>query len=253
MQAVAREGRISKRTGLTMNKRICSLVALLMSVTALLECPAARADKEAPPYSYRTYSLDGKYVFVMISPLPLHEDMGSWIETKAAEIQAIRQMYCQSGLYRNDGSTKPLWTVDWYAFRVTVASDGISLVRHGRWASSTDEEACSFFANGKLLRSYEIRDLVDAPFLLEHTVSHFEWRNDDQFDDGNLEYKVWTKDGNWYVFDLRTGNIQSQSRPVRIAMWIVAAIFAAVVVGAVVWPIIKWRRGKVDITTPRQG
>jgi hypothetical protein len=30
-------------------------------------------------------------------------------------------------LYRNDGSTTPLWTVDWYAHSVLLPSDGIHL------------------------------------------------------------------------------------------------------------------------------
>ena len=92
-----------------------------------------------------------------------------------------------------------------------------------------------------------------TPFLLEHTVSHFEWRNDDQFDDGNLEYKVGqrmaigtsliyaleTSIGSHGPCGLRCGLLRQSSR-----RWLSAAV---------VWPIIKWRRGKVDITTPRQG
>src|SRR2546428_329551 len=123
----------------------------------------ALADSPAPPRSYKKVAAGGKYVFVMIAPGTVEEDVWRWNEETAAGIRKIRRVYPRSGLYRNDGSTEPLWTVDWYAHGVEVASDGVHLIRHGPWASSTDQEAISFFANGKLLRTYLIRELVDNP------------------------------------------------------------------------------------------
>jgi hypothetical protein len=180
----------------------------------------------------------------MIAPVPLHVDVEPWNEETRAGIRDIRRVYSKSGLYRNDGSPEPLWTVDWYAHSVEVASDGVSLIRHGPWASSTDQEALSFFANGKLLRTYLINELVDFPTMLPHSVSHFSWSNEMRLDDSTLEYTVVTQDGNRFVFDGQTGNVISETRPGRRIAW-GAAIIAAVLLSAVVWFVLRRRRRRL--------
>jgi hypothetical protein len=152
-----------------------------------------------------------------------------WNEQKAAEIRAIRQTYAQSGLYRNDGSSTPLWTVNWYAYDVDVASDGIHLVRHGPWASRADQEAFSFFANGKLVRTYAISELIDLKFLLPHSVSHFQWSEGGQLDDAALRYAVRTKDSNSFVFDITNGSIVQETRHGRAMKWAGLVAIAVVI------------------------
>jgi hypothetical protein len=195
----------------------------------------ALADEPAPPRSYKEVAPGGKYVFVMIAPRTVEDDVRPWNEETAAIIREIRRVYPRSGLYRNDESAEPLWTVDWYAHEAEVASDGVHLIRHGPWASSTDQEAISFFANGNLLRTYSIRELVDNPLMLERTVSHFFWQEEGRFDDARLEYALTTTDGNQFVFDVRTGGIVSESRPARRDFWGVAVVLGAVVLGLLVW------------------
>jgi hypothetical protein len=215
-------------------------VCLAAQVVSLAIAPPARADKPAPPTSYKTMSPDKAYVFVMISPRTVERDAGALNEWKGQEIREIRRKYTQSGLYRNDGSTDPpLWTVDWYAHHIIVASDGVHLIRHGPWPSSTNQEAIAFFANGELLRTYQIKELVDIPFLLPHSVSHFEWLKSDAFDESKLEYSVTTYDGSRILFDARTGEIVSSLRPARM----VGFPIAIGGVGVLAWLIIRrWRR-----------
>jgi hypothetical protein len=176
----------------------------------------ARADSPAPPFSYTKPSPDGRFLFVMIPRGTLDDEMRHWNEETKAKIRAIRQTYSQSGLYRNDGSSTPLWTVDWYAYDVEVASDGIHLVRDGPWASRADQEAFSLFANGKLVRSYAISELIDLKFLLPHSVSHFRWSDGGRLDDATLRYAVSTKDGNSFVFDVTNGSLVQQTRHARV-------------------------------------
>jgi hypothetical protein len=211
------------------------LIALAVAATG----PPALADSPAPPRSYKEVAPGGKYVFVMIAPRTLEDDVRGWNEETTAGTREIRRVYARSGMYRNEGSAEPLWTVDWYAHWVEVASDGVHLVRHGPWASSTDQEAISFFANGELLRTYRIRELVDNPLMLERSVSHFFWEQDGRLDDARLEYALSTKDGNRLVFDLCTGQIVSESRPVRAALWGAAALGIAGL-GLLAW--LVWRR-----------
>jgi hypothetical protein len=222
-----------------MNRRRSLLVLVVVSGVACWS-PPAQADIPLPPYSYRQVSPDGQYVLVMVAPVSSEEDPEGWNEDLADDIREIRRLYTRSGLYRNDGSAEPLWTVDWYAHRVDIASDGVHLVRHGPWASSTKQEALSFFAAGVLLRSYRIRDLVDNPLLMRRSVSHFFWEKKGRFDDAGLEYHLKTMDGNRFTFDLRSGEIVSASRPARAVL--LGGAVLALGVGFLVWRVLKRRR-----------
>ncbi len=206
---------------------------------------AVRADSVAPPYSYTVASPGGEYIFVMLSPRPVESDAAPWIEEKAARIREIRKIYSESGLYRSDGSTNALWTVDWYSYSVVPCSDGVHAVRPGRWPSTSRQEALSFFANGELLKSYRIDQLVDFPMLMPHSVSHFMWRASASLDDQNRSYHLRTLHGEIYRFDIRTGRITSSLRAPR---WILAAL----VVGslALFWQRRRKRRMAIGIGTP---
>ena len=125
--------------------------------------------------------------------------------------------------------------MDWYAFSVHVASDGVHMVRDGPWATSFDNEAVSFFANGKLLRTYTIAELVDLRFAMAYSVSHFHWSRDRRLDNVALVYTVRTYDLNSYEFDLTTGEIKSALHPAR---WLGAIL----IVGGAVLAIILYRR-----------
>ncbi len=152
------------------------------------------ADKEAPPKSYEEFSPDKKFVFVMIAPIDYSRDGRYFGEEGVAKEKRIRATYPKSGMYSNDGSTKPLWTVDWYSRFVLVASDGIHLVRMGPWAMKGSNEAFTFFANGKKIRSYKINDLVRSIKDLPHTASHFSWLGYDgiKLDESKFTFSVST-------------------------------------------------------------
>lgn len=197
----------------------------------------AFADSERPFQSYAIETADKKYLFVMLKP----DD----------SLKKLATQYPQSGLYLNDGSITPLWTVDWTGY-VFLPPDGVHLIRRGPWPQTEDGydvEALTFFAFGKPLRSYRVRDLVDFPWLLPESVSHYRWRQEhstnpatnkvnfrlldgsDSYEDDQgvvfgvraLTMEVETKNGERYVFDLQSGSILSAHRPVRITvLWGVA-------------------------------
>jgi hypothetical protein len=186
---------------------------------------SALADSPASPRSYKDVAPGGKYVFVMIAPGTVEEEARHWNEETAAGIREIRRVYTRSGMYRNDGSTEPLWTVDWYA-GVDLTSDGVHLIRRGTWARlrrdetpDLDWEAVSFFANGRLLRTYKVGDLVDDPGRVKRTVSHYMWDQEGRVG-VEFEYTITTLDGNRFVFDVRTGEITSESRVWHVPQWV---------------------------------
>jgi hypothetical protein len=213
----------------------------VVSAVLALAAFATPASADPPPFpqTYRTVAPGGRFAFVMLSPMPSLDESGAGKE--------VRQAYPQSGMYRNDGSTDPLWTVDWYAQAVELAADGVHLVRPGPWAwlrrdeakriPDLDQEAVNFFAAGRLIRTYQIGELVDQPDRLPISVSHFQWVASKQLS-GEFEYTVTTRDGNHFVFDIRTGAILSESRSVPPGRWWVVVAVPVVFVGA--W--LLWRR-----------
>jgi hypothetical protein len=214
-------------------RHLTILPVIAATIALYVFASMAHADSPAPPFSYTKPSSDGRFLFVMIPRGTLDDEMRHWNEETKAKIRAIRQTYTQSGLYRNDGSSTPLWTVDWYAYDVDVASDGIHLVRDGPWASRTDQEAFSFFADGKLVRTYAIAELIDLKFLLSHSVSHFQWSEGGRLDDAALRYAVSTKDGNSFVFDVTNGSIVQETRHARALKWVGVVGVAVISIGLI--------------------
>ncbi|HEV2800510.1 MAG TPA: hypothetical protein VGW12_08440 [Pyrinomonadaceae bacterium] len=192
-----------------------SIIKFCLLLVALFTPLLAYGDSVAPPRSYATPSSDGKFVFVMIAPTEAERDGIYLRDEDKRETQKVRAKYPASGMYLNDDSTTPLWTVDWYSYSVLVVSDGIHLVRRGPWASNLSDEALTFFANGKELRSHKVGDLVDTKMFLFQTVSHYMWEDSMNLDENRRTLSVATLSKERYVFDYTTGEIISASRPIR--------------------------------------
>lgn len=207
--------------------RMCLLYGIRMLATAVLSLVAysVHADSPAAPYSYTVPTPDGKYVFVAIVSLESEKYLLSEDSPMATEVREIHSKYTQSGLYLNGASTSPIWTVDWYAYSVEPLSDGVHLVRHGPWATSSDSEAVAFFANGELIRSYTVGDLVAIPSLMPHSVSHFFWRLEERLDDSATTYTISTLHREQYTFDVTTGEIIDSFSPVRMSLVVALCLF----------------------------
>jgi hypothetical protein len=200
----------------------------LLPIFMLMYCTGtARADKPGPPSTYKTTSADGKFVFVMIAPESLEMELIRYNADHQKVVKAIRDVYSKTGLYKNDGSKEPLWTVDWYSDSVRVASDGVHLVKSGRWpvleAKAKDkdrsitkndlkQEAVSFFANGKLLREYSIGDLIDQPKMLPMSVSHYRWMKSMRIIEDDKQLEIITQDQNRILLELATAKIVQKKK-----------------------------------------
>lgn len=88
----------------------------------LLVFTLALADDWGPEQDFTVHSADSEYIFVMLGR--------SDINLGSAPNPDIRALYSQAGLYRNVGSTEPLWTVDWHGYGIPI-SDGVHFVRKG--------------------------------------------------------------------------------------------------------------------------
>jgi hypothetical protein len=167
-----------------------NIVALAFS--SLLVSSFVSADSPAPQERYQ--KVVGAYVFVM---LPV------WgVGTTSPDASEPR--YGASGLYRNDGSTTPVWTIDWYAYedQVHVTADGRFLVRVETWPSTEGDVAVAFYDRGRLLDEHRISDLVREPEKLPHSVSHFTWLKSAELDDETRTFRLATLEGEIYAFDI---------------------------------------------------
>ncbi len=191
------------------------LILLLLLMSCAMTCSLASADSELGPTEYTKSSKDKKYVFVMLAP------------AKWRQFGKLHYKYPKSGLYLNNGSRTPLWTVDWYEFDVEISSDGQYLVRWGTWPRFGDKYetlALAFYNNGKLIRQYRVKDLVANPKYLPFSISHYQWLRDKSFNDKNkrltvVTYKGWGspgseyKAGKKYIFDIKSGKVTNGSLP----------------------------------------
>jgi hypothetical protein len=227
----------------------------LVAVTFAASCPAARASVPAAEPSYRKPSTGGVYVFVMIGSDP---DRGGSIlsDDRKVESREVRRIYPRSGLYRAEGPAVPLWTIDWYApaSAVDLSSDGVHLILRESGGSSAESGAIRFYANGRLLRSYKLGDLVDDERQIDRfgtTITH--WMRNGHYDDAKQRYTLTTVDGNEFVFDVRTGSIISASRPGqlwrRVLLLTLAVAVGATVVGVATQLIRRWRNPLSDSPT----
>lgn len=196
------------------------------------------ADTEAMPRSYASPSGNNRFLFVMIAPIEIESDGMYEREENKKESQRVRAKYLSSGMYLNDGSTKPLWTVDWYAYSVLVASDGNHIIRRGPWATALADEAFTIFKQNKVIRSYQIGDLVDTELLLPHTAHHFRWEEAMALDDYNHTLFVSTLSKERYVFDLLTGETNSSEKPIR--TWLILS--GVIIMFVIIFGLIKRKR-----------
>jgi hypothetical protein len=191
-----------------MSKKYLFNIAIVIAlVTSVMSWTFAYADEPPIQHDY-TQDVGEKYIFVMLST----DDPSIW----AAEIQDenIRSQYSKSGLYIK-GENTPLWTVDWFAFRVNISSDGKYMVRWGDWPiiHYYDAMALEFYDNGQMIKSYAVKDLVASPSLLPETVSHYEWEETSSFDSEQKILWLKTLNKEEYTFDITTGGITKRFLP----------------------------------------
>jgi hypothetical protein len=215
---------------------------LLIVCFGLLAPGVASADMEGRTGPFAVETADKRFIFVMVKSCSREEIHFSGFGK-----------YPESGMYINDGSTTPLWTVDWCG-NVLLPSDGDYLVRRGPWSRASaggDEEAITFFIQGRELKRYRVSDLIAFTYLLPHSASHYQWQRligqtqgasiiDRKMEPGGAHYTVntgvvfdenaktmtvETLQGDTYIFDYTTGEVLSAHRPVKVAAVGLAILF----------------------------
>lgn len=165
-------------------------------------------------------SANGQYVLALIPP---KSDDPNRIENSIHA--GLRRKYATGGLYRSDDSSKPVWSIDWFDYEAFPADDGVHLVRiHGendQWRhyktdkrlpdESVEEQlaapAISFYANGQLLRTYSVREIVGRPDALPHSMRFILWNAGGVVTRDGKQFVLMTQDERQVFFDLDSGRI----------------------------------------------
>jgi hypothetical protein len=208
-------------------QKLCSLLVLLVTIVAYPRVALADSTRTPTPGwtgSYDLHSPDDRYVLVMLGDMPISP--GVEISAETARRNRLSLYYPVSGLYTNDCSINPLWTMPYISWRrhITLSSDGHHFFVWGEWPTDTrtyGDVALGFYEAGKVLSGYTVSDLVAQPTRLQHTVSHYFWLRDEHFDDARGLLTLETLNGEVHSFDVSTGKIISSvwatSEPVSLS------------------------------------
>lgn len=145
-------------------------------------------------------------------------------DTSAREqFRALRERFSRSGMYRG---TELVWPLEGpYApyDAVFPAADGVHLVRlDGEWwktksypgrnrlpaekeTAQLDAPAISFFAQGKLLKQYTLREIVTVIDDLPHSPEHVLWMAGAVLNDQDRQFVLFTQDSYRTIFNIDTG------------------------------------------------
>jgi len=202
----------------------------------------------ASPVSFKQDSADGRFVLVMVSPLSLEDDL-RYAREREPERRAIRDRYTESGLYRNDGSTTPLWTIGYCSptCEAFISPDGKHVVLFSDDWLSSHGHVVTFLDYGTVLASYTQEDLWQTmpSMKWKHLVRSF--RSPDAeaaFDATALTLTLRTEAGELFVFDAATGTIARQATPwpMYFALSSAAPIFVLAAGGAF---FLMWRKRRI--------
>lgn len=174
---------------------------------------SAFADSVATPCFYKVESANTEFFVVVLAPENAKKyECVSQGPDKKKEADKLRKNYPSSGVYPRS-SLKPTWTFDWWAYTVHLANDGHHLVREGPWASKPTDEAVSFFEDGRLLKTYQVDDLVSDMSAVRRSVSHFEWDEKFVLDDASNTLTIKTLEGKTLKFRIETGELLKEPTP----------------------------------------
>jgi len=213
-----------KRSLKKMNFPISIILAVFMALTI-----RGLADSPASPRPWVTVSKRGDFFFKMV-PLKwkkrsdakdvLEKDpFGNVREIVDGEYVVEREPFGIVYKITEDGEFKEVWrTEGWYAFEGYLSEDGQYFVRFGPWASDQENHtdlAIAFYDRGKLLKKYQVKELIRKPDLLEDSVSHYMWRPATQTEPNGFyggAFHLTMIDKTTYRFDFKTGAIISREQ-----------------------------------------
>jgi hypothetical protein len=173
------------------------LAAIILLLSGIVLC-----DTTAPPCSYKTYSQNKKYFFIMLAPKDkLEVECLGYTKEKQILAKKLRQKFRASGLYTSS-EERALWEVDWFSYQVLVSNDGKHVIRIGAGTIDLDGEAITLIENGAVKKTYKLSDLIRSAETLKNSTSHIQWLKDIGVDDTTNTFSVETFEDTKFIFSL---------------------------------------------------
>ena len=182
--------------------KILSIISLVALATLLID---TMADSPAAPRPWVATSEWGDFFFKMVPP--------KWKNEGDLYVME-REPYGVTYEISEDGEFNEVWrTEGWYTFEGYLSENGRYFVRFGPWASDQENHtdlAIAFYDCGRLLKKYQVKELIRKPELLEDSVSHYMWRPAIQTKPNGFyagTFHLVMIDKTTYSFDYETGEI----------------------------------------------
>ncbi len=199
---------------------------------ALFSISTASAAALPEPLSYAKPTPGGQFVLVVFGSAEAEKNLNGGDNKRHSA--AVRAKYAVPGLYRaTDDEHPPLvYALAGYApdENVYLTADGRTVVRiEGDWwrtkaypvgqrlsaeveQKQLDAPAISFFRDGKLMKSYPLRDLVTDAAAISHSPEHILWHGGAVLREDTGLFLLDMQDTNRITFDTRTGEVSSKEK-----------------------------------------
>ncbi|WP_145245100.1 hypothetical protein [Aeoliella mucimassa] len=122
-----------------MNRSLLLLFAELLVALTICGNPCVAGLSWSQEWSWSTVSENDQYILVSLLPSSVEEQIefinnSSWEDeaermATVAEMRRLEATYSVSGVYRNDGSTTPLWTLSQFVSLAKVSPDGNRVIQ----------------------------------------------------------------------------------------------------------------------------
>lgn len=177
-----------------------------VTILGFMPSPIA-ATTLGPVRDYMVETDDGQHVIVMLTQDD-EEYKAFWFRPRFERDEKIRDIYQMSGLYKKDGSTTPIWTVNWYSPVICPSQNGQQLARFGYTPIGDYRSlAIAFYHQGQEIKRYLVNDLVRDPWTLPHVQG---WYDKIECRGNANRLKVFTWNNEMFKFDTITGELVEQ-------------------------------------------
>jgi hypothetical protein len=156
------------------------------------------------------FSENKKFVYVFWTEGDEREEIHASSYYDSYKSLISRKNFPTDGLYLYNGK-KFLWVIDKnerdFEARLDPLDDGIHLIKHGSpHPISATELAFSFYKNGKLIKSYTIKEICNDDSKFSHWNDRIIWKSEDKLDNKNKVYTFKSCNKNMKI-DVTTGKL----------------------------------------------
>jgi hypothetical protein len=217
------------------------------------------------PISYAKPTPGGQFVLAVFGSADAEAALKPGDMKRHAE--EVRKKYPVPGMYTADGML--VYPLEGYTpdDNVYLTADGRCVARiEGDWwqtraypagtrlppdeeTKQLDAPAVRLFADGKLLKSYPLRELLNDPIVVPHSPKHILWPGGAVLNERDGRFLVYTQDAQRATFDVRTGEIvakEAMGFGNRFAQLTMFGTLALTVVLAGGWAVWAWRKRQVS-------